>query len=171
MLTLHGISCNSDILRSQLKHTWLENQLTNKSEDDIVLLWLGPGWPALVREFHVRVSEAGELVKDFEDGFSPAQLVDRLKPLSALADDTKKAIRQAVHAVYLERSGIADLKKPMENAVTALSGALSRFFVAWEQPVSEQTEQEMRKAWRDLYRCAECLRDLLDRLPRGIVLP
>ncbi|MFH2124586.1 MAG: hypothetical protein ABIJ50_14030 [Pseudomonadota bacterium] len=171
MLILSGIACSQAILRSQLKHTWLENQLGNKSEDDIVFFWQGPGWPSLEREFRGRVSEAEQLINDLESGFSPAQLVDQLPMLVGLADDTKAAIKQAVHEVYLERSGIEELKKPLNQALSVLKDALARFLSAWGQPQSPESEQELRQVWRALSRCGEEFRNLLDRLPRGIVLP
>lgn len=171
MLILSGFACASAILRSQLKHAWLENQLGNKSEDDIVFFWQGPGWPALEREFPPRVTEAEELIKNLESGFSPAQLVDRLPMLAELADDTKAAIKQAVHEVYLERSGIVELNQPLNQALTPLKDALDQFLSVWRQPQSPESEQEVRLAWQVLSRCGEDFRNLLDRLPRGIVLP
>jgi hypothetical protein len=171
MLILSGIACSQAILRSQLKHTWLENQLVNKSEDDIVFFWQGPGWPSLECEFRGRVSEAEQLINDLESGFSPAQLVDQLPMLVGLADDTKAAIKQAVHEVYLERSCITKLHDPLNQALSALKDALARVLSAWRQPQSPESEQELRQAWRALIRCGEAFRNLLDRLPRGIVLP
>jgi len=171
MLILSGIACSHAILRSQLKHTWLENQLGNKSEDDIVFFWQGPGWTALEREFQGRVNDAERLIQDLESGFSPAQLVDQLPILAGLAEDAKSAIRKAVHEVYLECSGIAELQDPLKQALLALKDALDRLLTAWEQPQSPEAEQKLRQAWRSLSRCGEEFRKLLDRLPRGIVLP
>ena len=159
------------IQRGQLKHSWLENQLTNKSEEDVVLLWRGPGWPALERQFAARVREARELVEKIEDGYSPAQLVDRLAPLADLSGETREAIKGAVHAAYLEKIDVTALKATLRVAVDGLGAALDAFLWAWGQPVSAEVERELRERWRELHRCAEGLRAALEQLPRSIVLP
>jgi hypothetical protein len=166
-----AIPCETAIFRDQLKHTWIENQIKNKSEEEVVFLWLGPRWPVLEREFPLRVQEAHQLAKDLETRFSPAQLVDRLAPLARLPDDTRSTIRQAVHAAYLDRSGIAALKQTLTEAVQVMREALDQFLDAWKQPVSDEAEQRVRESWRQLYHCAESLRNELDRLPGGVVLP
>ena len=118
MAIFTSIQCSANTLRGQLKHSWLENQLCNKTAHDVVSFWRQEGWPALEMEFEGRVGDVMRLSDDLEDGFSPAQLVDRLTPFAGLSEELKMEIRKAVHTAYLKSSGICDLKAPLREAAT-----------------------------------------------------
>ncbi len=93
------IPCEADITRGQLKHTWLENQLCSGKldVDSVVRMWRKMSWQALDQEFDIRVRQAVQLADDLENGFGPAQLVDRLTPFAGLSEGLKGRIKEAVH--------------------------------------------------------------------------
>lgn len=171
MLIVKSIACEAAVSRSQVKHTWLENQIINKTEEDVVLLWKGPGWPALEGEFATRIEEAKDLARTLEDGFSPAQLFEHLTTFHTLPAHIKQAMKETVHALYLRRTDVMERRNAFEKAVGAMGSVFERFHAAWQWQWCYETELNLRGIWRDLYQCAMDLRDELDKLPRGIVLP
>lgn len=165
------LSCSFSILCGQLKHTWLENQILNKCEDDIVYLRNGPGWAALGAEFPSRIEESKHFSENLENGFSPAQLVDRLVPFSEVPEATKRVIKEAVHRAYLEKSRIQEHKAPLNAAISTFENSYKDFLIVWKQKVCEENELELRSTWRAVLNTAQTFCDELGRLPRGIVLP
>lgn len=134
-------------------------------------LWRNGGWRTLEKECEYRIKQARDLVDEMEEGFSPSQLVERLKPLADLPGEKRRRLQALVHAAYLERHGIPDLKDRFQEARTELKGALDRMRIAWSEPVSEEAYEAVRMAWREVGRRAATLRDVLEKLPRGISLP
>lgn len=170
-MTIPGIISNSDIVRARLKHSWLENQLLNKTSQEVVYLWAETGWPALENEFSERVKDTLNLADDLENGFSPAQLVDRLAPFAKVDQEAKELIKQAVHEAYLESSKISDFRMPLREDAMALGEALDELHKAWQLPVTEGHEQILRSVWQKVSIKAKALHTILERLPKGVVLP
>jgi hypothetical protein len=98
MLTPWNIPCDANILRGQLKHSWLENEVLFFSPENIVSIWKRGEWAELERKYSARIEHALSLVENFVDGFSPAQLVDTLRPLACLSPQDKETIKAAAHA-------------------------------------------------------------------------
>jgi len=165
--------CKANILRGQLKHTWLENQLcaSKLSVDSVAVMWRQKSWQALDKEFDIRVRQAVQLADDLENGFSPAQLVGRLTPFAELSEELKEQIKVAVHAAYLESSNILDLKEPLSKAALALGKAIKELRVVWHGPKTEEGEIRLRQAWEEVSEQAHALLAVLERLPKGVVLP
>lgn len=159
------------MLRGRLKHSWLENQLLNKTTDEVVYLWGKMGWWALETEFSERVKEVIYLADDLEDGFSPAQLVDHLAPFAKFDPEIQDDIKQAVHIVYLKSSRISDLKMPLQKDAMALGNALDELRDVWRLPMTEDNEVILRKAWQEVSKRAKTLHSLMERLPMGVMLP
>lgn len=171
MGTPWNISCETNTLRGQLKHSWLENQVLNKTSDNVINFWKSTGWKALEQQFAVHIRKAIQLSDEQESGFSPAQLVDTLTPFEKVNDETKELIKQAVHKAYLESSNITQLKVPLKEAAEELEKALGHLLEAWNQQVSEKSELELKKAWDEFLTRARKLHSVLEQLPKGIVLP
>lgn len=170
MLTPWNIPCEANTLRGQLKHSWLENQLCNKKTEDVLYLWSEGKWRALENEFDMRIEETLELADNLAEGFSPAQLVDQLRPLARLSESDRALIKKAVHKAYLESSGILELQAPLKKAAKSLSEAISQLRDAWKNK-HQEGEQKVKKAWEAVSMKATELLELFKGLPTGVVLP
>lgn len=170
MILNHGISSKPILLRNKLKHSWLDNQVLNKTTDDVVFLWQNSGWSALETDFSLQVTKTLELADTLEECFSPAQLVDQLQPFETFDDQTKKMIKEAVHAAYLESSSISSLKMPLRAAANLLGHAIDELKETWKKPLNKENEVELRADWDNLFRKAKALQAVFELLPKGIVL-
>jgi hypothetical protein len=169
MLTPWHIPSEASIRRGQLKHSWLENQILNKRAEDVLAFRHRGGWPALENEFAEWVRDAQTLAAELTDGFGPAQLIDTLTPFQHLSEEDKQRIKGALHAAYLENSGITALQGPLQEAAENLDKALNELLREWRQPAG--SDQVLRAAWSVFVERAISLKEVLERLPRGIVLP
>lgn len=171
MLTPWQIPCEASIRRGQLKHSWLENQVLNKRAEDVVTFRQRGGWPALENEFEEWVKDARTLAAELTDGFSPAQLVDTVTPFRRLSEKDKQRIKQPLHAAYLENSGITNLRLLLQEAAESLDKALKELLEEWQQPATSGSDQALCAAWSVFVERATNLKNVLERLPKGIVLP
>lgn len=169
MLTPWNIPCDANTLRGQLKHSWLENEILYISIETVIALWRQDG-ADLATRYAVRVQDLSRLADSLAEGFSPAQLVDTLKPFGGLSAEMKSAIKGAVHAAYLESSGILALQAPLKAAAVGMEAALQELSRTWALPQS-QGESAVRAAWEDVREKASALIMELERLPKGVVLP
>jgi hypothetical protein len=169
MLILHGFSCEANILRGQIKHSWLENEILYISIETVITLWRQSGTDLTVK-YATRLQDLSLLAENLAESFSPAQLVDKLKPFSGLTAEEKIAIKVAIHAAYLESSGILALQAPLKAAAVDLEAALQKLSRVWILPQS-QGEDAVRAAWAGVRETACALIEVLELLPRGIVLP
>jgi len=170
MLTPWNIPCEANTIRGQLKHSWLENQLCNKKVEDVLYLWSEGKWRALESEFDMRIEETLELADNLAEGFSPAQLVDQLRPLAQLSEGDRVLIKKAVHEAYLESSGILKLQAPLKKAAESLGNAISQLRDAWKTRPQEE-EQKVKQAWEQVSIKANELLEIFKTLPTGVVLP
>lgn len=169
MLTPWNIPCDANTLRGQLKHSWLENEILYISIETVITLWR-QGGADLATRYAVRVQDLSRLVDSLADGFSPAQLVDTLKPFGGLSTEEKTAIKAAVHEVYLESSGILALQAPLKASAVGMEAALQELSRTWVLP-RPQGESAVRAAWEGVRGKANALIMELERLPKGVVLP
>ncbi len=105
------------------------------------------------------------------DGFSPAQLVDQLAPLRRLPDDLQNEIKKAVHETYLATSYITSLEKSIRKCALALQPELNNLRKLWGKSFSPEYEVELRACWENIRKKGEALRQELEKLPRGVILP
>jgi hypothetical protein len=167
---VRGVCSQAVSIRGQLKHSWIENQILNKTSDDIVALHRS-GWFALTEQFPERMKQAYALAAQVESGFSPAQLVDELAPLRQLPEWQRAAMSAAVHAAYRKRFDAETLSAGIRGAIDSLQGVLVIFRAEWDQTVAAVSESRLRQAWDEVLEKAALLAEALDRLPQGIVLP
>ena len=104
MFVLDDAPCEAEILRSQLHHSWLKNEL----------LILRPQYLARMHntqsperasfeekitpagKFSQRIQDARRFCETLVDGFSPAQLLET-GALSSLPSDVRASMRQVLH--------------------------------------------------------------------------
>jgi len=169
MLAPWNIPCDANTLRGQLKHSWLENEVLYISIETVITLWRRDE-ADLASKYAVRVQDLTRLADSLDEGFSPAQLVDVLNPFDGFSTENKAAIKAAVHAAYLESSGILALQAPLKAAAVCMEAALQELSRAWAlaQP---QGESAVRAAWEGVREKASALIMELERLPKGVMLP
>lgn len=171
MITTRGLECSANLMRGRLKHSWLENQILNKSAEDVIFLFRNSGWRALERVFLARVDETITLAADLENGFSPQVLVDKLEPFKRADESVRVQIKSAVHARYMEVSRIQEMKTPCQEAASSLGSAITKLLEIWQYPIGEENEEALRSVWEEVAVRARDLHSILEKLPKGLVLP
>lgn len=168
--TLGAGTAPAAIARGRLKHSWLENEVLNKTPETVVLLRREVGWPALQR-FPANVQQALTLADEVEFGFSPARLVDDCAPLAALSEDQRTIIREAAHAAYLKCFDAQAAAQCMRVNAECMTTTLSALLAEWNQPDEALSDLRLRERWCAVLDAAVPLCKALDALPKGIVLP
>lgn len=161
------VNCEAAILKARLKHSWLENQVLNKSTEDVLYMRSEGDWNALAEQFPKRLREVTDLAQNAVEVFSPAQFVDQLEVFSHLPARVKKDFRHAVHSAYLRRGEIEAITSQVAAAAAGLETVLGKMLALWR----DGTDPELRGAWAEVLAAASNLRDGLDALPKGIMLP
>ncbi len=159
--------CDAAIQRGRLKHSWLENQVLNKSADKIIQLRREGPWEALENRFPIRVQEAIGLAGRIVDDYSPVVLIDRIPLFGHLDEDARARIKIGVHNAYLARETLTSRVEPLTAAARSLGVALEHVLQQWRRG----SDCDIERTWQDVLRAASRLRDELDALPRTIVLP
>ncbi len=170
IVVLAGGISQAAIQRSVLKHSWLENEVLNKTSKVVVFLRHTEGWPSLPR-FLDESQRALALADCVENGFSPASLVDECAPLVRLPRDLRECIRSAIHASYLDYFDASGKAQDLRNASIQMHAALVALLREWSNDIELINDSELEVGWQKVLDKAEMLRDALDALPRGIVLP
>lgn len=168
--TLTAPTSPASLQRGRLKHSWLENEVLNKTPERVVTYRRGEGWPDLQR-FPDDAEQALALADGVEFGFSPARLVDECMPLAALPEDQRTIIRQAVHAAYLKCFDARGASEGLRDAATRMKAALSALLDEWNKSSEAISDSELQTRWVVVLNEAEHLRSALNALPKGIVLP
>jgi hypothetical protein len=154
--------------RTALKHTWLENRLLRQIRQQRTEWLEKPGDgepPSVIVGAAARCAEVRQLIQTLVDAYSPAQLVDA-GPLRALQDEARRPISVAVHRIYLNLGVVQSLLTEIEEAVAGLEAAVALCIREWS------ANPNMRSAALDaLDGAAVRLRETLEVLPRGIILP
>ena len=160
----------ASVTRGRLKHSWLENEVLNKTPEIIVALRHEVSWPELQR-FPADARQALALADEVEYGFSPARLVDDCAPLAVLPEEERVSIRKAVHAAYLECFDAPGIAQTLRAAAVRMQVALSALLDEWSKPDTGISNAELQARWRIVLAQAAHLRNALDALPNGVVLP
>lgn len=161
------LPCRASNIRGQLKHTYLTNKvcLTTLPEDLMEsMLFKEHGIPQnqVIRRL---ISELLEVMGSMEDGFSPAQLVNQLKPFRELPSENRQILRDKIHRQFVQKFWLDDRRMRLEQASTGFVSALDLFLS------EDQTDLTASKAGMD--KVQEAARDLireLETLPKGVWL-
>lgn len=170
MLFPWNTPCDANTIRGQLKHSWLDNQILNKSAADVGFLRKQGSWPSLYSEFDTRLEDAQRLAGMIESGFSPALLIDSLTVFADLDARSRADLKQAVHAVYVTAFRPSDFVPTYEKAVKELRTAITDFRNAWDIQTNSG-EDLVVGTWEQVIKRAKTLEKVLNSLPKGIVLP
>lgn len=168
-LTPWNIECTGSQCGDSLRHSWLRNQVLNKSDDDILFLRQSGPWRALDLEFPLRVQETLRLSCVIADAFSPTQLFER-EPLVCLPVECRDMLLTAVQEAYLEGFLAGEVRDNLRTAASKLSKSLSAMSSVWHD-LSDPPGTKLLAAWRCVKCDAETLLAELEKLPRGVVLP
>lgn len=178
MCALQDDRCEAALLRGSLRHSWLENEIIDRRPDDIAK-WYGTFSPERVSlekgispkgEFYLRLGKARELADIMITSFSPAQLVEN-SVLARLPMDVKQLIKGILHNTYLEKTGIAELTSPLEDAINKFALELQHFTETWYSSRPPAGSEAVRGGFLRLQERARELHEILGCLPEGIVLP
>jgi len=154
--------------RTGLKHTWLENRLLPQIRQQRSEWLEAPGGgepPSVIVGAAARCAEVRRLIHAVIDACTPAQLVDA-GPLQALADDTRRSLKDAVHRIYLDLGVVQPLVAEVEEAIAGLEAAVALCIRNWSAKPNLRSA-----ALDDLDAAAVRLRETLKALPRGVILP
>ena len=172
MFTPWNIPCRANTLRGQLKHSWLENQVCNKTADDVATLWRTGMWDKEIGEiFPYRIDQSRQLANEMLSGFSPAQLVDQLSPLQSFPHDSRSRLKDVLHSAYLESSGISSLSELLSQELEGFAEEFTKFLTVWNTERTDENEPALRDGWNQLQQVAKSLLAVFETLPKGVVLP
>jgi len=159
------------IKRSLLKHYWLENEVLCRTPNDVLRLRHGKGWPVL-RSFPGEAEKALALADEVEATFShPERFVVNCAPLSMLSERQHKALREAIHTVYLKCFDAHNAAQQVREAAKHLQVVLTLFLAEWDKPEESIKGDELQARWQVVLNEAEILRKTLIAIPKGIILP
>lgn len=171
-------SCPSADLRAHLLHEW-EKGFGFGISIASVEAWYSGSSKSASRRFAARLEQDGdfaqclmqtrELVKAMVDGFSPKQLIDQ-GVLASLPSEIRDKLKTAVHERYLAETTITDLKHSLSEAIRDLETAILKFAAAWKAEPPHNAE-EVKRGYTTVQDAARHVRDVLDQLPKGILLP
>lgn len=166
-----NIPCEANTRRGALKHSWLENQILQYRPDNVVNRRRDGSWERsgkLAGDLE-NIGKARELARTLAEGFSPAQLVDRLQPLRHLPEPARRQIKTAVHQTFLERCGdeVEALAGELAAALDGFESVYRDFGAAWQ----ESDDPALHKAWQAVTQKGHILLAVFEKLPHGVVLP
>lgn len=168
VLTLPSPFANSV---ARLRHSWLENQVLNKTADDLVHLWRLGRWDALDRQFANRLRDVEEVAAKLEEALSPAGLLPMLQPLRSISGELRSYIGEVVHEAFRKVYSTDVIAREIRAAAAGLAKAITALQESWTQELSIQAEQALRARWTETQARGRDLLDLLRAIPKGVVLP
>lgn len=110
-----ALPCKAASLRGKLKHSYLENAvclptLAEDLSDSLTYKENGVARHQLIRQ---QIREFAELMDNLEQGFSPAQLVDQLRPFRDLTIEQRSVLKSQIGNRFSEDFQLADRKKKL----------------------------------------------------------
>lgn len=172
--TLSGkwFPCSASILRGQLRHSWLENQVFDFDSGYVASLWRDGQWTERIKfSFPRRLQQALELADGLVEAFSPAQLVETIAPFKILPKTLRTKIGAAVKGAYLAVSDLSSQAEPLRIAILALRDEFAALSGLWEMPRTPENEAAVRCCWDNIQVKGKVLHTVLDEIPKGVVLP
>jgi hypothetical protein len=158
-------------LHGRIKHTWLENCIINKGTNRILDLWLDElRWEALDTEFHQWEIDAEEFGYSFVAGFSPARFTEILKPLARMSEPVRRELSEALDAIHHSTHAPRAMQPQYQSALKVLRLDLANLRTSWDLPKSGHQATILDYATQ-LVNSATALRDILEKIPKGVVIP
>jgi hypothetical protein len=174
---LHGILNDAVLISKDLRHNWLGHEVLPFEDEYIAMIYVedSPSRDRFAERirpggtFEHYIGKAKALSAIVVQGFSPAQLVDD-GPLLALSDEGRALIRSLLHDEYLKQTGIESLSLSLQAAVSDLFERYKHFVKHWySEPRAAQ--EEIKESFGDFQRSAKVFDEVLESLPKGVVLP
>ena len=156
---------------ARLRHSWLENQVRNKSADEVVAIWREGRWNALERYFPLQLAQARVLAGHLTSAYSPARWVERLPRLAAFPEAERRRLARALDAIYRAAGGLGDLPKRIEECAPAVELALAVVVRRWQARSTPEAEEQLVASWSAFHEEASRLHGLLQGLPSGPCIP
>src|SRR5947207_15614254 len=105
-----GLPCRAAIVRSQLKHKYLTNTICLKMGSEELLQSMLYEEEGIRRERRIRflIEELLELLCRQNDGFSPAQLLDRLEPFTLESPEKLQYLKNRVQERFAREFELAE---------------------------------------------------------------
>lgn len=115
-------------LRARLHHDWLQNRyltflmaraeyldnaIVEKEQVRADIIEQFIDWQNQKEDFEA-------LINDTKDALSPAQIIDEY-PLNRMSEENKAWLKEVVHALYLERTGIKGTAKKLKKNLNTIS--------------------------------------------------
>ena len=162
-----ALPCKASILRGKLKHSYLENAVCLPSLPQDLTKSLTYKENGVARQEIIRqqIREFRDLMASSEQGFSPAQLVEQLRPFQVLGADDRRSLKEQIHRQFAQEFQLVERKARFESAAEMFLGALDVFLgTPPEGGKSAQSRMiKVQDSARDLIR-------ELEELPKGIWL-
>lgn len=161
--------CAAAGITGKLKHSYLENTLLliTHPADLLEALDQVEGERTRKEEIEALFRQLMEILGSAENGFSPAQMVDRLAPFRKLSKEERARIHEALHDYYRREFKPRKVRESIEKI-----GA--RFFVVLDEFIRDARKDALDAmtivslgALRDL---AKELHAAIDKLPKGVWL-
>jgi hypothetical protein len=174
LLILEGIHSEHSNRVSKLKHSWIKHLILERDAANVAYLRNAPERERIAFEnrikpsgdFDIYVAEARTLLRTMEEGFSAVHLAET--ELQQLPKEIKELIFTIVQNLYLAQTGIDKLTVPMREAINDLEIAIGGLREEWFR---DGDQNALRESFKEVQLKAKKLDEILNLLPKGIVLP
>jgi len=162
-----ALPCKASSLRGKLKHSYLENAvcLPTLPEDLAESLIFKENGVARHQVIRQQIHEFTELMGSAEQGFSPAQLVDQLRPFRDLTTEDRRVLKEQIHRQFSEEFQLAERKRRFELAAGDFLEDLDVFLAT----TSEDEKSSQLKMLKVQDSARSLIREL-EQMPKGIWL-
>lgn len=158
-----AVSCELAQRKTNLEHNRLKHMLINSLRSKHTDWLSSEAFPAELSVLEICIAEARAISSALIDGYSPAQMVE-LGPLRYLPEQTRVAVRDAIHCAYLKCGIVQNKKDALENATQQFEKVARLIQSAWNSTAREELLHRLGAASREL-------QEKLNELPEGIVWP
>ena len=162
-----ALPCKASSLRGKLKHSYLENAVCLPALARDLTKSLTYEENGIERQQIIRqqIREFMELMVSLDQGFSPAQLVEQLRPFKVLAAEDRHSLKEQIHRQFAQEFQLAERKARFESAAKMFLAALDVFLEI--PPGDEKSAQSCMVKVQD---SARGLIRELEEMPKGIWL-
>lgn len=162
-----GLPCRASSLRGKLKHSYLENAVCLPALPKDLMKSLTYKENGVPRQEIIRqqIHEFKDLMASCEHGYSPAQLVDQLRPFRALSEKNRQLLKEQMHRQFIKEFELEERKGRFESASEKFLSALDLFL--------EASSGDKGMAQSNMVKVQDCARGLireLEGMPKGIWL-
>lgn len=161
------LPCKASSLRGKLKHSYLENAvcLPTLPEDLFESLTYKENGVERQQIIRQQISEFAELLDDENYGFSPAQLVEQLRPSQKLAGEERRILKEQLHKRFSEDFQVVERRQRLESAAGVFLEDLDAFLAtpAKQSSLAQSRMLKVQDSARGLIR-------ELETMPKGIWL-